>query len=110
VDHRPLVAALGLAFSGDSLRSQLLADDLEKRFPEDTFSRFHYVPVLRGLAAPERGRPADSVERLQMTLRYELAANGLNFNRLSLGGLRSAYVRGEALVAERRYAEAIAEF
>ena len=28
----------------------------------------------------------------------------------SLGGLHSAYVRGEALLAMRRYAEAVAEF
>jgi len=102
--------ALALALSGGSSLSQPLADDLEKRFPEDTFAKFTYVPVLRALAALERGKPADSVERLQMALRYELAANGLNFNHFYLGGLHSAYVRGEALVAARRYAEAIAEF
>src|SRR5437773_463373 len=45
-----------------------------------------------------------------MTLPYELAANGLNFNHLYLGGLHSAYVRGEALLAAHRYAEAAAEF
>jgi tetratricopeptide (TPR) repeat protein len=33
-------AALAVALSGDSSRSQLLADDLEKRFPEDTFAKF----------------------------------------------------------------------
>ena len=102
--------ALRLALSGDSSRSQALADDLEKRFPEDTFAKFTYVPVLRALAALERGKPADSVERLQIALRYELAVNGLNFNRFYLGGLHSAYVRGEALVAAHRYAEAAAEF
>src|SRR5437773_10598236 len=45
-----------------------------------------------------------------MTLPYELAANGLNFNHLYLGGLHSAYVRGEALLAAHRYAEAAVEF
>ena len=103
-------AGLALALSGDSSRSQPLADDLEQRFPEDTFAKFTYVPVLRALAALERGKPADSVELLQMTLPYELAANGLNFNHLYLGGLHSAYVRGEALLAAHRYAEAAAEF
>ena len=102
-------AALALALSGDSARSESLADDLEKRFPEDTFARFTYVPVLRALSALERGKPTDSVERLQIALPYELAANGLNFN-LYLGGLHSAYVRGEALLAARRHAEAAAEF
>ena len=72
--------------------------------------KFTYVPVLRALAALERGKPADSVERLQIALPYELAVNGLNFNHFYLGGLHSAYVRGEALIAAHRYAEAAAEF
>jgi tetratricopeptide (TPR) repeat protein len=103
-------AGLALALSGDSSRSQPLADDLEQRFPEDTFARFTYVPVLRALSALERGKPAESVERLQIALPYELAANGLNFSHFYLGGLHSAYVRGEALLAAHRYPEAAAEF
>jgi eukaryotic-like serine/threonine-protein kinase len=102
--------ALALALSGDASRSQPLADDLEKRFPEDTFAKFTYVPVLRALSALERGKPTDSVERLQIALPYELAANGLNFAHFYLGGLHSAYVRGKALLAAHRYAEAAAEF
>jgi tetratricopeptide (TPR) repeat protein len=100
---------LGLALSGDSSRSEALAGDLEKGFPEDTFVKFTYAPVLRALAALGRGKPADSVEQLQITLPYELAVNGVNFSHL-LGGLYSAYVRGEALSATHRYAEAAAEF
>jgi tetratricopeptide (TPR) repeat protein len=103
-------AALALALSEDTSRSEALAGDLEKRFPEDTFAKFSYVPVLRALAALEHGKPTDSVERLQIALRYELAANGLNFNHFYLGGLHSAYVRGEAFIAAHRYAEAAAEF
>jgi len=101
---------LALAFSGASSRSEALAGDLEKRFPEDTFAKFTYVPVLRAAAARTQGKPADTVEQLQIALRYELAANGLNFAHHYLGGLHSAYVRGEALVAEHRYAEAASEF
>ena len=103
-------AGLALALSGDSSRSEALAGDLEKRFPEDTFVKFTYVPVLRALAALGRGKPADSVERLQIALPYELAVNGLNFSHFYLGGLHSAYVRGEAFIAAHRYAEAAAEF
>jgi tetratricopeptide (TPR) repeat protein len=68
------------------------------------------VPVLRALAALEHSKPADSIERLQIALRYELAGNGLNFGHLYLGGLHSAYVRGDAFIAEHRYTEAVAEF
>ena len=103
-------AGLALAFSGDAARSQPLADDLEQRFPEDTFARFTYVPVLRALSALEHGKPTDTVQRLQIALPYERAVNGLNFNHFYLGGLHSAYVRGEALLAVHQYAEAAAEF
>src|SRR5262249_51628196 len=103
-------AGLALAFSGDSSRAEAIAGDLEKRFPEDTFVKFTYVPVLRALAALAQGKAADSVESLQITFPYELAVNGLNFNHFYLGGLHSAYVRGEALLAERHYAEAATEF
>ena len=103
-------AGFALALSGDSSRSEALAGDLEKRFPEDTFVKFTYVPVLRALAALSRGKPADSVERLEIARPYELAANGLSFNGSYLGGLHSAYVRGQAFIAAHRYSEAAAEF
>jgi tetratricopeptide (TPR) repeat protein len=100
-------AGLALALSGVSSRSEALAGDLEERFPEDTFVKFTYAPVLRALAELRQAKPADAVERLQIALRYELAANGLTFR---LGGLYSAYVRGEAFIASHKYAEAAAEF
>jgi len=103
-------AGLALALSGDPGRSEALAGNLEKRLPEDTFVKFTYAPVLRALAALARGEPADSIERLQIALPYELAVNGLNFGHFYLGGLHSAYVRGEAFIAAHRYAEAAAEF
>jgi eukaryotic-like serine/threonine-protein kinase len=102
-------AALALGFAGDVSRSEALAANLEKRFPEDTFARFTYVPVLRAIAALGRGRPTDSIEQLQITLPYELAANGLDVV-LYMGGLHSAYVRGESFAAAHRYPEAAAEF
>jgi tetratricopeptide (TPR) repeat protein len=92
------------------VRSEPLADDLERRFPEDTFAKFTYVPVLRALSALNHGKPTDSVVQLQITVPYELAVNGLNFNHFYLGGLHSAYVRGEALLAAHRYPEAAEEF
>ena len=102
-------AGLALGFAGDAGRSEELAAGLEKRFPEDTFVRFTYAPVLRALAALGRGQPTGSLEQLQITLPYELAVNGLDIN-LYLGGLHSAYVRGEALIAAHRYLEAAAEY
>jgi len=102
-------SALALGLAGDSSRSEVLADDLDKRFPEDTFVRFTYLPVLRGLSALHRGQSTESVERLQAALHYELAVNGISVGQY-LGGLHSAYVRGEALLAAHRYAAAVSEF
>jgi len=103
-------AGFALALSGDFSRSGALTGDLEKRFPEDTFAKFTYVPILRAFAALRRGQAAESVELLEIARRYELAPNGLAFNGYYLGGLHSAYVRGEALVAAHRHAEAATEF
>jgi eukaryotic-like serine/threonine-protein kinase len=103
-------AGFALGLSGDSSRSEALASDLERRFPEDTFAKFTYVPLLRALAALGRGKPGDSVERLEIARQYELAVNGLNFSHFYLGGLHSAYVRGEAFIGAQRYPEAAAEF
>ena len=72
--------------------------------------KFTYAPVLRAVSALQRGKPVNSLDELQISLPYELAANGLNFNHFYLGGLHSAYVRGVALMATHRYAEAAAEF
>jgi eukaryotic-like serine/threonine-protein kinase len=50
-------AALALALAGDSSQSLSLAQDLEKRFPDDTLVRFSYMPVLRALLALSRSSP-----------------------------------------------------
>ena len=52
----------------------------------------------------------EAVERLHTALPYERAVNGLNFSHFYLGGLHSAYVRGEALMAAHRYGGAADEF
>lgn len=103
-------AALALTLAGDAARSQQLTNDLDQRFPEDTFVKFSYVPVLRALVDLERGKPAESADRLHVALAYERAANGLNFSRSYLGGLHSAYVRGQALMTAKKYPEAEIEF
>jgi len=50
-------AGLALGISGDSDRSDALADDLQKRYPEGTFVKFTYAPVLHALASLDGGKP-----------------------------------------------------
>jgi hypothetical protein len=102
-------AAFALALSGDSSRSQTLANDLEKRFPEDSSVRFSYLPVLRGLLALNHGEPAKAIELLQIAVPYELGTplcSAVGF----FGNLYPVYVRGEAYLAAHKGAEAAAEF
>jgi len=51
-------AALALALSGDSSRSQALMEDLARRFPEDTRLQLTYGPTLRALLALNHNKPA----------------------------------------------------
>ena len=58
-------AAFALAFSGESSRAQTLADDLERRFPEDTAVKFMYLPPIRALLALNHGDPAKAIDVLK---------------------------------------------
>ena len=102
-------AAFALALAGDSSRSQALANDLERRFPEDTSVRFNYRPTLRALFALNRGEPTNAIKLLQIAVPYELAIPGIDFFGF-FGTLYPVYVRGEAYLAAHKGAEAAAEF
>ena len=102
-------SAFALALAGDSARSQTLANDLERRFPEDTPVRFCYTPVLRALLALNRDEPSKAVELLQIAVPYELGAPPSSFYGF-FGTFYPAYVRGEAYLAAHQGAEAAREF
>ena len=89
-------AAFALALAGDSGRSQELANDLERRFPEDTSVRFSYLPALRALYALSHSEPSKATELLQAALPHDLAVTGVSFFGF-FGNLYPAYVRGEPI-------------
>jgi predicted Zn-dependent protease len=94
-------AALALAFAGDAVRAQMLADDLGKRFPENTIVHFNYLPTNRAQLALSRNDSSKAIEALQDAAPYELG---------SAGGLYPVFVRGEAHLAVHQGSEAAAEF
>jgi eukaryotic-like serine/threonine-protein kinase len=102
-------AAFALALSGDSSRSETLANDLNKRFPEDTSVRFNYLPTLRARFALNRGEPSKAIELLQASVPNELGMPGIAFFGF-FGAFYPVYVRGEAYLALHQGAEAAAEF
>jgi eukaryotic-like serine/threonine-protein kinase len=98
-------AALALAVSGDSVGAQALATDLEKRFPQDTIVRFHYLPVVRARILLNHGEASKAIEQLQVSAPYELGAP-----RLLFGALYPIYLRGEAYLDAHQGADAAIEF
>jgi eukaryotic-like serine/threonine-protein kinase len=94
-------ATLALAISGDLSRAEKAADDLEKRFPEQTVYVANYFPTLRARIALSRNEPAKAVDLLQTATPYELGW---------FAPMYSAYVRGEAYLASHQGAKAAAEF
>jgi len=94
-------AALALAFAGDAVRSQALADELGNRFPEHSIIQFNHLPTIRAQLALNRDDSSKAIEILQTAGPYELSDEG---------GLYPIYVRGEAYLAAHQASEAAAEF
>jgi DNA-binding winged helix-turn-helix (wHTH) protein/tetratricopeptide (TPR) repeat protein len=88
-----------LSLLGNTRRAESIAQDLESRFPTDTLVQAVYVPTIRAQIALVRGDSAGGIKLLQAALPYELGA-----------GLYPAYVRGLALDAAGRPADAVIEF
>jgi serine/threonine protein kinase/Tfp pilus assembly protein PilF len=106
------VAALALAVIGDSARAATLAEDLDKRFPDDTVVRFNYLPTLRAqffLNIPDRSleNAAKAAQALAVASPYELGVPG---NSTFWTNFYPVYIRGQALLAARQGPQASAEF
>jgi len=102
-------AALALALSGDSAKAEKLADDMEKRYPEDTSVRFNYLPVIRAAVAMQRGKPEEAIDTLQASVPYEMGSPRSSQTGF-FGSLYPVFFRGEALLAAHKGGEAASEF
>jgi hypothetical protein len=98
-------AAYAMAIAGETSRAREMAEDLARRFPENTVVQFSYLPVLRARLALNHSDAAKAVEELQVAVPYELGAA-----RDFCGALHPVYVMGEAYLAAGKGAAAAAEF
>jgi tetratricopeptide (TPR) repeat protein len=98
------LAALTLAIAGDAARALTLADDLGKRFPEDTIVQFNHLPTLHAQLALRRNDASKAIEVLQAAAPYELGYG------LTNGAVHPVFMRGEAFLAAHQGVEAAAEF
>src|SRR5580692_3353938 len=108
-DGRDLQYATGLvlALVGDTEKSQSIAENLAKSFPEDTAVRFNYLPTLHAQLALNRGDTAGAVESLQITSSRELMIpSGPTIDLVML----PVFVRGKAYLKAHQGSEAAVEF
>jgi serine/threonine protein kinase/Flp pilus assembly protein TadD len=100
------ISAIALGLAGDASQTTRLADDLAKRFSQDTIVQFEYLAMIRAAIALQAGKSAKAIEALAPALPYELGspAQALTFS------LYPAYLRGEGYVAAHQSSAAAAEF
>jgi DNA-binding winged helix-turn-helix (wHTH) protein/tetratricopeptide (TPR) repeat protein len=96
----PVVLALA-SRSGQATR---LAKDLAGSFPRNTKIRFFYLPAIRAAVALQSGDAPGAIEHLAPVVPYDLALTLYGF------GLASAYLRGQAYLAEGNGTAAAGEF
>jgi tetratricopeptide (TPR) repeat protein len=102
-------AALVLALSGDTVRSRMFGNDLQRRFSEDTSVRFSYLPTLGSALALSQGEPSKALQTTDIAIPYELGTHRSSIHG-NFGALYPVYLRGEAYLAAHHGGEAAVEF
>jgi predicted Zn-dependent protease len=97
----PLIEATIEVLLGDTIRGEELANQLAKRYPEDTLVQNNLVPAIHAQIAINRGNPTYAIELLERAKPYEFAFGDK---------LASAFVRGNAYLDARHPVEAASEF
>jgi hypothetical protein len=98
-------SATALALAGDSTYSIQLAEDLGKRFPQNTIVQSNYLPTIQAAVLLWKGDTGKATEALAAAIPRELGSNEtLNFV------LYPVYLRGQVYLAAKQGAAAAAEF
>ena len=100
-------AALAYALAGDAAHAQSLADDLAKRFPQDTVVQSVWLPTIHAQIESGRKNAGRGIELLQAAAPYEL---GMLSGSATNSCLYPVYVRAEAYLSTQQVPAAAAEF
>ncbi len=100
-------AALAFAMAGDTARAESLAQDLGKRYPQDTQMQSLWLPAIQAQLALNKKNPAAALNTLQAASPIELGQIQFVAN---ISCLYDVYVRGEAYLAAGQGSAAAAEF
>jgi eukaryotic-like serine/threonine-protein kinase len=98
-------AALALMRAGDTTQAQKIADDLARKYPEDTIVNSYWLPVVHAIMELNGHNSARALELLRAAQPYELAEL-----TPPVGPLSPVYFRGYAFLAAGQAREAAAEF
>ncbi|HEX6504425.1 MAG TPA: protein kinase [Terriglobales bacterium] len=74
-------AAQVFAFAGNQAKALALADDISRRRPNDTVAQFITLPLIKGLAELQRGRPDKAMDLLDTAEVYARTSDGLHYAR-----------------------------
>ncbi len=100
-------AALALARSGDSVRAEKMADEVQKEAPLATLMVSYWLPTVRAAIEIDRNNPAKAIEFLEAASPMEMGGG----NDMEWGVfLYPVYVRGQAYLLLHQGAEAATEF
>ena len=98
------VAMLALATAGDSRAAERMAVEVSKAYPEDTLIQSYWVPTVRAAIALNQGNSARAIQVLQSMGSRELGQPAFAIF------MHPVYLRGQALLAAHKGAEAATEF
>jgi hypothetical protein len=93
--------------AGETARAELLANDLNSRYPLDTQMQSLWLPAIQAQLALNRRNPAAALNALQAASSNELGQITFVSN---LSCLYDVYLRGEAYLAAGQGRAAAAEF
>jgi hypothetical protein len=94
-------SALSAAVCGHSTRARELSAEMVQRFPQDSFFKAAWLPMVDAALARRDGKPVAAVERLKSAEQVELGIDA---------SLWPAYLRGLALLDQGAHAQARIEF
>lgn len=100
------LAALVMAHTGDFQQSQTLVEELNKKYPSDTFIQKYWLPTIRARIELGQGNWSKGLETMSITEPFDFAAAPA----LTTITLYPAYVRGEIYMAGGNGKQAAAEF
>jgi predicted Zn-dependent protease len=92
-------AALALAVAGQSSEADSLMNELQKEQPKGTLLNELWLPLVRAASLLQQGKAKEAIEELEITERYERAAE-----------FYPQYIRGLAYLELNKTKQAIREF